>query len=100
MSFKTVIVNPDLEDILPDFIRNTINEYDVMLKAYESQDFGAMGRVCHKLLGSVLSFGFEELDQFLRTLQDNIRVGDEVQIELSFLQLQKYIEYIEKTYEH
>jgi HPt (histidine-containing phosphotransfer) domain-containing protein len=96
--FAPILVDPDLTDIIPDFIENTLKDYD-QLKLYQQQaDIQNIKKICHRILGTALSYGFTQLNDIVLKIQDAAKDGqiDKLQSEFEILTL--HVEYIKKQF--
>ncbi len=98
MEFKKIIIDPDIEDIIPSFIENTILDFNKMRLAYSQKDLEEMRSVCHTVLGTAESYGFVELDEIVRKLQTSLKENNSDEIEESFNLLTSHIDFIKKEF--
>ncbi len=90
MNFKTIKVDSELEDLIPDFIKNSEEDF-VQLKTYfEKKDYDGMRGICHKILGTALSYGFEELDQIANKLHHSLKENNSAIIESDYRHFEEY----------
>lgn len=73
VKFRDVEVPAELQDLIPQFMVYTLVDFKTLRAFYISKDDKQMRQICHKLLGSVAAFGFEDLDRMLSELQFHLR---------------------------
>ena len=73
VKFRDVNVPAELQDLIPQFMIYTLIDFKTLREFFISKDDIEMRQICHKLLGSVASFGFEDLDRMLSELQFQLR---------------------------
>lgn len=98
-SFRRIEVPEELEDLIPDFIINTDNDFELLKAFYADKDDKGMRDVCHRVLGTAQSYGFMELDELFSTLQDRLRAGDRAGIASSMETLGNYFEFMHRQFD-
>ena len=95
IQFQQVQVPCELQDLIPQFLIYTTIDYDCLKQYFFDKNFLGMRKVCHKLLGSVQSFGFEELHELLITLQQNLRNEDFLLVNNDMRELDRYFLFLD-----
>ena len=98
MNFVRPEIDPDLEELIPDFIENTINDYKAFESSYNDKNFEGMRKVCHTVLGTAQSYGFTQLDTIVTKLQDNAKEESLSDLQENFVTFQNYIEFLKKEF--
>lgn len=65
----TVEIDSSLEELIPGFMQNRLNELPVIEKLYSDRDFDGFQKFGHKLKGSSLNYGFSHLGQLASALE-------------------------------
>ncbi|MFG1481749.1 hypothetical protein ABMA79_09040 [Halobacteriovorax sp. HFRX-2_2] len=76
MKFTRPVIDKYLIEIIPDFITNTVVDFKEFQSCYRVKDYNGMSRVCHRILGSAKSYGFDQLDEIVRELKKHVDSGD------------------------
>ncbi len=69
MNFKPILVDPDLNDIIDGFVQNTIEDYKTLRNHIEKRDYNQVRKLCHRILGTAISYGFNDLDTIVKLIQ-------------------------------
>lgn len=81
MEFKEVNIDPDLEDILPIFVKATIQDLEKIGTAFSKNDYDTVARTCHTILGTAGSYGFIQLEDLIKEVQLLIHEGKTGELE-------------------
>jgi histidine phosphotransfer protein HptB len=76
MERVTVEVDPDLIDLIPDFLTRKRADLETMKGALESGDLATIASVGHKIKGEGGSFGFDTLSEIGAALEQCGKRGD------------------------
>lgn len=71
-----VEVDPDLCDLIPDFLDRKRADLLTMQRALESSDFTAVAALGHKIKGEGGSFGFDTITEIGAALEMTAKKGD------------------------
>ncbi|MGA1826366.1 MAG: ATP-binding protein [bacterium] len=91
--------DPDLEDLIPEYLADIRNDADVLLASLAKGDFETIRKLAHRMKGSGGGFGFDALSELGLNLQnaaDN-KNAEEVQKQLD--ELISYLQRVEVVYE-
>jgi HPt (histidine-containing phosphotransfer) domain-containing protein len=69
MKQYTVVVDSELMDLIPDFLKHRKQEIEKSRGALNARDYPALARIGHNLKGVAGSFGFAELSRMGQQLQ-------------------------------
>jgi HPt (histidine-containing phosphotransfer) domain-containing protein len=94
MSFKKPEIDPDLLPIIPDFIFNTVKDFNSFEGFIEKKDYEGMRKICHTILGTAVSYGFEELDEIVTKVQKAAVEQDEAALATHFEVFKNYIQFL------
>jgi diguanylate cyclase (GGDEF)-like protein len=67
---RTVRAPSDLEELIPSFLENTMEEVRDLEEALDGRDYESIRLLGHSIKGSSLSFGFEEMGRLGRSLEN------------------------------
>lgn len=68
--------DPDLADILNDFVNGLPQKLQLMREAHASQDFSTLQRLAHQLKGAGGGYGYPALTQVCRMLEEESQKSD------------------------
>tara|TARA_Y100001936_G_C16075757_1_gene673892 strand:- start:2248 stop:2565 length:318 start_codon:yes stop_codon:yes gene_type:complete len=95
VKFRDVNVPAELQDLIPQFMIYTLIDFKTLREFFISKDDIEMRQICHKLLGSVASFGFEDLDRMLSELQFQLREKNWIKVSNLMKDLDQYFLFLE-----
>ncbi len=64
-----VRIDPDIMDLVPDFLANRKNDVQSMRQALTGMDFEAVGRIGHSIKGAGGGFGFDRISELGRDIE-------------------------------
>ena len=96
---KIVIVDSDLEDIIPGFFEDWNKEVKSMQEALEKGDYEFIRSIGHNMKGIGGACGFDDITDIGRSLEEAAKVMDNVRIEKTFDKLSTYLKQVEVVYE-
>lgn len=94
-----IVVDKDLEDLIPDYLTNRVNELTNLKILFAKSDFPQIQAIGHKLRGSAGSYGFSELSEIGKELEEKSKVSDLVSITHALSQYSLYLKRIKVTYQ-
>ena len=71
-----VIVQKDLEDLIPVFMRNRHKELDALRVALAAADFEQLRQLGHRMKGVGNSYGFEQISVLGKQIEDHAKIKD------------------------
>jgi HPt (histidine-containing phosphotransfer) domain-containing protein len=95
MQRVTVAVEPDLIDLIPDFLTRKRADLQTLKGALESGDLTTIAALGHKLKGEGGSFGFDTMSEIGAALEATARKGDRESTRQLVTDLSDYLEKIE-----
>jgi histidine phosphotransfer protein HptB len=90
-----VQVDPDLIDLVPDFLSRKRTDLQTLRGAVESGDLAAIASVGHKIKGEGGSFGFDTLSEIGAALEQCGKRGDRDSAQQLVSDLSEYLEKID-----
>ena len=69
MSKVKIEVDRDLEDLIPGFMENRINDISLLEAALKNGDFEKLKSIGHKIAGNAGGYGFEKLGDLASDLE-------------------------------
>ena len=94
-----VTVAKDLEDLVPVFMSNRKKEVDALRVALAAADFEQLRQLGHRMRGVGNSYGFSQISEFGKHVEDGARSGDRALLESSIAQYGEYLAKVQIVYE-
>jgi len=94
-----VVVDKELEDLVPVFLKNRHKEVDSLKVALAAADFEQLRLLGHRMKGVGTSYGFERVSVFGRQLEDGARSGNRAAIEATIAEYIEYLARVEVTFQ-
>ena len=94
-----VIVQKDLEDLIPVFMRNRHKELDALRVALAAADFEQLRQLGHRMKGVGNSYGFSHISTLGKYIEDGARSGDRASLQARFSEYEEYLSKVQITYE-
>ena len=84
--------NQDFSERIPNYILNRKKDFLLFEDYIEREDFKAVAKLCHKILGTARTFGLLKLESIITKLQKEAHKGDLSLIREEFRKLGAYLE--------
>ena len=81
----------ELSDYAPTYIKHTIKDYRSIEDAYEKEAYQEISNICHRILGTAISFGFFHLDKLIKDLQSQSHSCDKKSMQKTIKLLKHYL---------
>ena len=94
-----VIVQKDLEDLIPVFMRNRHKELDALRVALAAADFEQLCQLGHRMKGVGNSYGFTHISTLGKYIEDGARSGDRASLQARISEYEEYLSKVQITYE-
>lgn len=94
-----VVVDKDLEDLIPVFLKNRQKEVQTLRAAWAAADFEQLRQLGHRMKGVGNSYGFEQVSNIGRQIEEGARRGDRTALEGCIAGYEDYLARIEIAYE-
>ena len=94
-----VIVQKDLEDLIPVFMRNRHKELDALRVALAAADFEQLRQLGHRMKGVGNSYGFSHISTLGKYIEDGARSGDRASLQARISEYEEYLSKVQITYE-
>ena len=91
----TVEVDPDLIDLIPDFLTRKRADLEAMRGALSRGDLATIVSVGHKIKGEGGSFGFDTISEIGAALEQSGKKGDRASAQQLVSDLSEYLEKVE-----
>lgn len=98
MSKKEVLIQSDLEDIIPEYLENIQETIDLFKKSLETGDWEDIRREGHKLKGHGKAYGFEEISLLGARIESHAKKQEKEEATLQVQALEEYMGSIEIKY--
>ena len=94
-----VVVDKDLQDLIPVFLKNRQKELQTLRAAWAAADFEQLRQLGHRMKGVGNSYGFEQVSEFGKEIEDGARSGDRAVLERCIAAYEDYLARVEIAYE-
>lgn len=94
-----VVIDPDLEDIVPGYLKNRRQDIRDLGSALERNDYETVRVTAHRMTGSGAGYGFDAITDMGRELTVAGRAGDAVGVRAVMAQLADYLDRLHITYD-
>lgn len=94
-----VKVDPDLEDIIPGFLKNRLGDIDKIHAALGQKDFETIRILGHTMKGTGGGYGFDMITDIGRSIEEAAKENNTQSIQRSADELTTYLGQIEIVYE-
>jgi HPt (histidine-containing phosphotransfer) domain-containing protein len=93
-----VVVDKELEDLVPVFMKNRHKEIETLKAALAAADFEQLRQVGHRMKGVGNSYGFAHVSTFGKQIEEGARSGDRAGISARITEYQDYLANVKVTY--
>ena len=94
-----VKVARDLEDLIPVFMSNRRKELETLRVALAAADFEQLRQLGHRMKGVGNSYGFAQVSDFGKYVEDGARSGDRALLESTIVRYTEFLSKVQITYE-
>ena len=94
-----VTVAKDLEDLVPTFMKNRGKEIEALQAALAAGDFEQMRQLGHRMKGVGNSYGFEQVSQLGKRIEDGAKAADRGALDASLAEYTDYLARVQIVYE-
>jgi HPt (histidine-containing phosphotransfer) domain-containing protein len=94
-----VVVQKDLEDLIPVFMKNRHKELDALRVALAAADFEQLRQLGHRMKGVGNSYGFAHVSTIGKYIEDGARSGDRAALQARIAEYDEYLSKVQITYE-
>lgn len=94
-----VTVAKDLEDLIPVFMSNRKKELDTLRVALAAADFDQLRQLGHRMKGVGNSYGFAQVSEIGKYVEDGARSGDRALLETAIAQYGDFLSKVQISYE-
>jgi HPt (histidine-containing phosphotransfer) domain-containing protein len=95
----TVNVDESLSDLIPGFLERKRVDINGILEATSRRDYESISRAAHRLKGEGGSYGFDQMTEMARLLEDAVANRDDAAIMKLAYQLQDYVSHVEVVFQ-
>lgn len=95
----TVIIDPDLEELIPGFLENRSMDVQKLKTASEKKDFDTLRSTGHSLKGVGGGYGFDGITKIGAEIETLAKAGNLVKINENITALEEYLNKIEIKFE-
>jgi len=95
----TVRIDPDLADLIPDFLEGRRQDVAAILKALEEDDSETIRILGHNMKGCGSGYGLDAITELGRSLEQAAKNGDGEEIKKKTAELSVYLDSLNIIYE-
>lgn len=92
-------VDPDLEDIVPEFLKNLTEDLQSILEALDKNDYQSARRLGHSMKGSGGGYGFDAITEMGRAIEQAAGAGDGETIRSVVSRIENYLQKVKIVFE-
>jgi HPt (histidine-containing phosphotransfer) domain-containing protein len=92
-------VDPDLQDLIPDYLENRGKDLLVYQQALEEDDFDSIAVLGHSMKGSGGGYGFNDLTSIGRAIEKAAQSRDKESVHQSIINLTDFLNKLEVVYD-
>ncbi|MEO5378416.1 MAG: Hpt domain-containing protein [Magnetococcus sp. DMHC-6] len=93
-----IIVDKDLEEIIPGYLKNRLKDMILLPQALASGDFETLRVLGHRMKGSGAGYGFAAITEFGKKIEIAASKEDPFEIEKNIIALGDYLNRVEICY--
>ncbi|MBN2373973.1 response regulator [bacterium] len=94
-----VYVDPELADLVPEFLKDIRINLDILQKAIETCDYETIKKIGHMMKGAGGGLGFEAITDIGRYIENAAKDNDEIKIREGLERLSYYLDHVEVIHE-
>jgi HPt (histidine-containing phosphotransfer) domain-containing protein len=96
---QKVIVDAELEEIVPSFLQNRQKDIETIRESLETKDFTTIQRLGHIMKGAGGGYGFDRITEIGSSMEKAAKAQDLTQIENDLNALVQYLNGVEIVYQ-
>jgi HPt (histidine-containing phosphotransfer) domain-containing protein len=94
-----VRIDRDLQDLIPDYLKNRGKDLLVYQQALEKDDFDSIATLGHSMKGSGGGYGFNDLSSIGRAIEKAAKNKDKESVHRSIIDLMDFLKKLEVVYD-
>ncbi|MFA6411263.1 MAG: Hpt domain-containing protein [Syntrophales bacterium] len=94
-----VIVDEDLQDLIPGYLENRLKDITAIRESIAQGDYEAIRSIGHKMKGSGGGYGFDEITNIGREIEESAKIEHREEIIRQMEALKTYLERLEVVYQ-
>ena len=100
MTDKIIIhVDPDVQELIPQFLKNRLQDIRQMIEALETKDYETIRRLGHSMKGAGEGYGFNQITVIGAGLEESAKIKDTKKMGKIITELANYLDRVELLYE-
>ncbi len=92
-------IDPDIKDLIPDYLKNRRDDLVIYQKALKAGDFGSITVRGHSMKGSGGAYGFDDLSNIGRAIENAAKNKDKESVRQSMNDLADFLKNLEVVYD-
>lgn len=93
-----VEVDPDIADLVPQFLENRQKDMLSLQDLIESKNIYAISQLAHKIKGSAAGYGFDELSRIAAKMEEAAKQNDLASIQKLYTDAASYLKDVDVVY--
>ena len=94
-----VLVDPELQDLIPGFLQNRRLDISKLQGATETDDFETIGTLGHRMRGDGGGYGFAMISELGHAIESAAKDKDLFEVRRRVEELERYLDRVEVVYE-
>lgn len=94
-----VHIDQDLEDLIPEYLRNRRDDIKAIEEALNKGDFESIGITGHSMKGSGGGYGFDAISEIGSAIENTAKEKNSVEIKKQIKKLSSYLDQVKVVYE-
>ena len=94
-----VVIDADLKELIPDFLKNRTSDLEKLKKSSDDGDYESIRSIGHSLKGVGGGYGFMKITELGAELEKSAKMSDIDTIRRCISELQNYMEKLDISYE-
>lgn len=96
---EIVIIDQELEDIVPGYLKNRQKDLALLPQALEAKDFSTILTLGHRMKGSGSGYGFNEITDIGKNMEEAAKGSDVERVASLITELTDYLNRIDIVFE-
>lgn len=93
-----VYVDVEIEDLVPIFLRNQLEDVESIVEACEQSDYEKIRVLGHNMKGTGSAYGFDAISEIGASLEQSAKEGNSEKVRMLAEEVSVYLERIEVVY--
>jgi HPt (histidine-containing phosphotransfer) domain-containing protein len=95
-----VYIDPDMEDLIPMFLRNRRGDMEKINRLLEEENFDEIRMLGHGMKGAGGGYGFDEITEIGREIEEAAKNKDKLEVRKLNIRLAEYLSVVKVVTRH